>query len=415
MAEAFPKRFKRNNHLKRNRDAQEDAPEQKRAKDNHRPVKNLSTGVINLQYKTKTTSGNWHLFAKEWKKYAATTYGNLAQFMFTPNLIYYEPPTIPQPTDNELLPANDPYGWKMKNYEEACKRRLKIMDDFEQKKFPFFNDFIDHLSVESLQIVEAHEDFAAARLASDIIELWKIAAFTHLSGSNGGCKEERAVEALKAYYALEQGKSDLETYKQSTDARIACIRAIDPNLVPGDLHQSIHFFKNLDSGRYGNIQSTAKQLSLLGEETAYVKTLTEAYGVALNTEVINTKGRFVAAEGEFGICAAVSVQTSGGRGSGGDGRGGRNGGRNGGRSGGGRGGKKGEQGGGGRGKKSPDNPSKAEVAAAAAAAAGPAKKEMYVVRPVQQTGSLVQRLPRTDEGQEGHLGPHDHLRRSKGA
>ena len=66
MADALPKRLKRNNHLKRNRDTQEDAPEQKRAKGNHRPEKkNSSAGVINLQYKTRTTSANWHLFAKE--------------------------------------------------------------------------------------------------------------------------------------------------------------------------------------------------------------------------------------------------------------------------------------------------------------------------------------------------------------
>ena len=67
MADALPKRFKGNNHLKRSHDAQEDAPEQKRAEYNHRPVKNSSSGVINLQCKTKTTSGNLHLLAKEWK------------------------------------------------------------------------------------------------------------------------------------------------------------------------------------------------------------------------------------------------------------------------------------------------------------------------------------------------------------
>ena len=118
--------------------------------------------------------------------------------MFTPNLIYYEPPTIPQPTDNELLPANDPYGWKMKNYEEACKRRLKIMDDFEQKT-PFFNDFIDHLSVESLQIVEAHEDFAAARLASDIIHrtVEDCGYYPFIGFEPRGCKEERSGQSKR--------------------------------------------------------------------------------------------------------------------------------------------------------------------------------------------------------------------------
>lgn len=369
MSDKIPNRFKRNNS-KRTQDAMEDASEQKRSKgDNTRGARNPFSGVTILQYKSKSSAGNWHIFAKEWMKYAATKYGNLAQFMYSANNFqYYVPAQIAPPTDDEIDAVNDPHGWINKNYEDQCKLRNRELMELRQKKFPFFNDFMDHMSVESVAKLEADADFAEVRNDSDIRALWIIAAEVHQSGSNGGSKDERAVDALKAYYLNEQGKTDLDAYKKSTDAKLACIRAIDEDCVPSDARQSILFFKNLDSGRYGNIQSTAKQLSLLGDEKAYMKSLTEAYAVALNSEVINNKGKFVAAEGEYGICAAVSVNNHHG---GGRGRGGRDGG--------GRGGRGGRGGADGRGKKA-DGHTKAELAAAvavvAAASAAPAKKEM---------------------------------------
>jgi hypothetical protein len=64
------------------------------------------------------------------------------------------------------------------------------------------------------------------------------------------------MEALKAYYTPEQGpKQDLDSYKKATDACLSNIAAVDPADVPIDKRQPIFFFKNLDSGRYGNIQS----------------------------------------------------------------------------------------------------------------------------------------------------------------
>ena len=79
-------------------------------------------------------------------------------------------------------------------------------------------------------------------------------------------RNESVTLAGKAYFALEQGpKEDLDSYKKRTDASIANMTAIDPTIVPFAKIQSIHFFKGLDSGRYGQIQSAAIQSSLIGD------------------------------------------------------------------------------------------------------------------------------------------------------
>lgn len=110
MSDKIPNRFKRNNS-KRTQDAMEDASEQKRSKgDNTRGARNPFSGVTILQYKSKSSAGNWHIFAKEWMKYAATKYGNLAQFMYSANNFqYYVPAQIaPPPLTTKSMPSTIP-------------------------------------------------------------------------------------------------------------------------------------------------------------------------------------------------------------------------------------------------------------------------------------------------------------------
>ena len=359
----FPHRFKRGG--KRPNSSAEDAPEAKRSKPD---LKNSASGVMTLQYKSKDCIGNYHLWVKEMKKYLATKYGNLARFTTTKPPAYWVPDIIEQPSDESLAPQNDPHGFTMKCFEDMCKLRNRTIQDMDKNKFPMFNEIMDHLSVESVAQIESELTFTVAQNCSDVLALWNLIATTHQTGTAGGSVDERAIDALKAYYLLEQGpKQDLDSYKKATDACLSNLAAIDPASVPSNKRQSISFFKNLDSGRYGNIQSLAQQLSLLGEENAYMDTLTESYSAALNTKVINTKGQFVGAESQYGICAAVSVQQQnrGGRGAGGRGGGGS---RGGGREGRGRG-----RGG----KATTSGPTPAEVNAANViiAAAAAAKKE----------------------------------------
>ena len=305
----IPQRFKANRN-KRSHQSSEDAPDMKRIKhnDGQRLLKHLETGVMILQYKAKNAVGNYHVWAIEMKQHLAARYKNLARFTVSTPPKYWIPPEVVMPDIEEFSQENDPFKFKTKDYEDKVKLRNRLIQDMETDKFPCFNDILKHLSVESMEIIQADVNYINYCDNSDVVALWKLCAMTHQSGVSGGSKSERIRDAWKAYFALEQGpKEDLDSYKKRTDASIANMTTIDPTIFPFAKIQSIHFFKGLDSGRYGQIQSAAMQSSLIGDSDGFKDTLTESYSVALNTKVINSKGEFVAPEKEFGICANVTV------------------------------------------------------------------------------------------------------------
>ena len=92
------------------------------------------------------------------------------------------------------------------------------------------------------------------------------------------------------------------------DAALDNMTAVKADIVPTPKQQSIQFTKKLDSGRYGEMQLQAKNASNRKDPRAYAATLTAAYNAALHTEVLNKKGRFVAAETEYGVCASIHVE-----------------------------------------------------------------------------------------------------------
>lgn len=244
----------------------------------------------------------------------AEKYRNLSRFLTSTPPKYWEPAALVPPPDDELTKEADPYGFKADDYRNRMKVRYQIIVDMEQDRHPMFATILNHLSTESTQALEALTNYAAARSASNVLILWNLIANIHQTGTNGGDADERFLEAIKAFAKLEQGPDEtLKSYKTNIDAAIANIAAISADAIPSAKQQAIHFTKNLDSGRYGYMQSQARDASNRGDPLAYAKTLTEAHNIALHTEVLDVKGNFVIADNSFGICAAARILPGNGR------------------------------------------------------------------------------------------------------
>lgn len=259
-----------------------------------------------LQYKTKERSSNYHLWAIGMKKLLAEKYRNLSRFLNSNPPKYWVPEILVPPPDDELTKEADPHGFKADDYRNRMKVRYQIIVDMEQDRHPMFATILNHLGTESTQALEALDQYEAARSTCNVVILWNLIKAIHQSGTNGGDADERFLEAVKAFAKLEQGPDEsLKSYKNKIDAAIANIAAINTDSIPSAKQQAIHFTKNLDSGRYGYMQSQARDASNRGDPLAYAKSLTEAHNIALHTQVLDVKGNFVAADDNFGICAVT--------------------------------------------------------------------------------------------------------------
>mmetsp|Transcript_7690 Transcript_7690/g.11498 ORF Transcript_7690/g.11498 Transcript_7690/m.11498 type:complete len:421 (-) Transcript_7690:332-1594(-) len=274
---------------------------------NHKPNGKLPSGResnLILQFTTIGGGSNYHLWAIEMKRLLAEKYRNLSRCFSSDPPKYWIPDELEPPTREQLAEENDPFGFRADDFRNKMKVRYQIIVDMEQDQHPMFATILKHLSNASLQAVEATVHFAEARDTCNNITLWNLIKVVHQTGTTGGDADERFLEALKNFAKLEQGKdASLKSYKDNMDAAVANIAATNNDFMPTPKILSIHFTKNLDSSRYGHMQQQAKDASNRGDPLAYAKTLTEAYNIALHHEVLDTQGKFVAADSSFGICA----------------------------------------------------------------------------------------------------------------
>jgi len=270
--------------------------------------KNRAGGALLLRFISKEHGSNHHTWAIAMKKTLAQKYRNLSRFLMASPPQYWTPDAIEEPDPTALGEHVDPFGFRKRDYENKMKVRYQIISDMEQDKYPMFNFILQRMSIESIAQVEATTEYAAARTNCDPLTLWNLIARTHQAGVGGGDADEIFLEVLTAFTTVAQGPEEsLKSFKSRMDAALDNMAAVKADLVPTPKQQSIQFTKKLDSGRYGEMQLQAKNASNRKDPRAYAATLTGAYNAALHTEVLNKKGRFVAAETEYGICASVRV------------------------------------------------------------------------------------------------------------
>lgn len=274
------------------------------SKSSHDVDKKVRAPLI-LRFVSKEQGSNHHSWAIAMKEILAQKYRNLSRFLMASPPKYWVPEEINEPDPLTLTEREDPYGFRKRSYEHKMKVRYEIISDMEQDKYPMFNFILQRMSVESIAQVESTTEFSQAKASCDPLVLWNLIAKTHQTGVGGGDADEIYLEVLEAFTSVSQGPEEpLKSFKSRMDAALANLTAVNADHVPTPKQQSIQFTKKLDSGRYGDMQLQAKNASNRKDPRAYAATLTQAYNAALHTEVLNNKGRFVAAETEYGICAA---------------------------------------------------------------------------------------------------------------
>ena len=264
-----------------------------------------------LVFRTREHGSNHHQWSIWMKKKLAQKFRNLSRFLMSSPPKYWLPAEVEEPSVDLLRTGNDPHGFRKKEFEKKVDIRLQIISDMEQDKYPCFNYILSRMSSESIAQVEATVQYANAKATCNPLILWNLIAHTHQTGIAGGDENEMFLEVIAAFSNVQQGPNEsLKSFKAHMDATLSNMEAISANLLPTPRQQAMQFTKKLDSGRYSEMQLQARNANNRGDPLAYAATLTEAYNAALHTEVLNTKGEFVAADSsERGICAVSKVKT----------------------------------------------------------------------------------------------------------
>ena len=173
---------------------------------------------------------------------------------------------------------------------DAEKNRNKAMEKLRDNSTIFYITLWDSLSVESQQIVRAHEDFEEADLEQDPNSLWLIITSTHLTNANGGGDEMRLFDRIQ----LEREFAAFSQKNLSIGIFITKFTEWKRTLVGAGVAETqqpqlaLEFLSKLDAARYGSMMTDLTNQAMRG--IALPQTLAEAYTVASNWRILKSPG-----------------------------------------------------------------------------------------------------------------------------
>ncbi len=256
-------------------------------------------------------NGNSNL--KEWEEAIIPSllklYGHLAELCKTGT--YFVPPVIAQPDATTLTKAVDPYGIRMQEYKNDCKRRSEHIEEMRNDRIKMWGEIETHLSKGSMDEIKSHVEYENLKTTWDVLGFWNLIKEVHQSQPGTTSKTDAVVDAQENYWAIHQYYNESTTdYRDRVESAVRRIEVADPGKKPSDSEVAQKFIKKLDPKRYSELMLMCEVDARNGRKKAYPQTFVKAYQLAFNHRTLSNKGKLERADLNFtangGNVAAVA-------------------------------------------------------------------------------------------------------------